>query len=102
MWKASTTAAHFAHQDGKVKARIAELFQFVLQMAKYDVMYDIRDRTRMAKTLLFSTDDSEAGICGCTHALEYPCARFPTPTDELPVILLGHRGSAAFLPESIA
>jgi AP-3 complex subunit beta len=48
-------------QDAKVKARIAEIFQFVLLMAKYDVLYDIRDRTRMARTLLFTEDDTQAG-----------------------------------------
>jgi len=47
--------------DPKVRTRVADILQFVLQMAKYDVEYDIRDRTRMTRALLFAKDDSDGG-----------------------------------------
>jgi len=38
--------------------RVLEILRYVLQLAKYDVNYDIRDRARLVRLLLFSEGDA--------------------------------------------
>eukprot|EP00906_Rhabdomonas_costata_P032580 RCo045893 len=48
-------------EEPQVRTRVDEIFQFVLQLARYDLSYDVRDRTRMVRNLLFSELPGEAG-----------------------------------------
>eukprot|EP00668_Euglena_longa_P036216 GGOE01046550.1.p1 GENE.GGOE01046550.1~~GGOE01046550.1.p1 ORF type:complete len:735 (-),score=272.85 GGOE01046550.1:269-2170(-) len=67
--------------DPRVKSRVADIFQFVLQMAKYDVEYDVRDRTRMLRVLLFPKEETEAARALQTKA---------------PVVLLSEKATPEF------
>ena len=45
------------------------LCQYVLQLAKYDQNYDVRDRARFVKALLFPSDSEE--VCPSLHSLAF-------------------------------
>eukprot|EP00762_Andalucia_godoyi_P001655 ANDGO_07148.mRNA.1 AP-3 complex subunit beta len=45
-------------KEAKLKEKIREMFEYILQLAKYDESYEIRDRARVLRVLLLSSDST--------------------------------------------
>ncbi|KAF2076006.1 hypothetical protein CYY_002666 [Polysphondylium violaceum] len=65
----------------KVFEKVTLLFQYVLNQAKFDLNYDVRDNSRMLRHLLFSSDDQQKPAQLLTHARQIVINEKPVPTE---------------------
>jgi AP-3 complex subunit beta len=90
-------ALSFPHEDSTVKLQILSMgakltlipetvhpsviliFQYICNLAKYDTNYDIRDRCRMFRGVLFSSNNAELR----KNAKRLFCSSKPAPEDEI-------------------
>jgi len=82
-----------ASEPDKLQPRVLEILRYILQLAKYDVNYDIRDRARLIRLLLLPEGDAtESELRKNAKALflsEKPVPAFESVTDLCTGFVLG-------------
>eukprot|EP00741_Cyanophora_paradoxa_P017927 tig00021036_g17311.t1 len=85
--------------QGGIAGRVGGIFRHILELAKYDASYDVRDRARFLRAALFPAPGAPSPLL--EHAAELLLAPKPPPTEAPPASLERARFTAGSLAHSV-